>query len=61
MTESKNYQILFDGLKESIKEQKKLQSTDFNDIIKDSHEIKVLQTILDESLLEEEPQIMTRS
>ena len=61
MTESKNYEIIFDSLKKSVKEQEELQSIDFDEIIKESYKIKVLEKIINESLIDEEPQIMTRS
>jgi len=61
MMESKNYEIIFDSLKKSVKEQEELQSIDFDEIIKESYKIKVLEKIINESLIDEEPQIMTRS
>lgn len=61
MTELKNYEIIFDSLKKSVKEQEELQSIDFDELIKESNKIKALEEIIKESSIDEEPQIMTRS
>ena len=61
MTESKNYKIVFDLLKKSIKEQEDLQSINFNEIMEETEKIRILESIIKESLPDEEPRIMTRS
>lgn len=61
MTEPKNYEIIFDSLKKSIKEQEELQSIDFDDLIRESNKIKLLEEMIKDSSIDEEPQIMTRS
>lgn len=50
-----NYNIVFEKVKDAVKEQDSLQSIKINKIIETSEEIKNLSEIINEDLMEEEP------